>query len=411
MLRGRVRTSVLAMAITGVLASIAPISGTTAQPTPEWLQVANRYRASVGLNDVAENPTASVGAAAHSRYLVTNSEVGHDEDKRKPAYSDVGRRAGMTGNVSAGSGARLTERQIVEGWLTVPFHGVGMLAPHASAFGFGQFSTKQNNWAATLSLFWDAYDDPSSPSTGTEARARQLVDDLIRIEPWIATKGYSYNCNGTECVLVSDSRVFVTDRGRLVEKPGADPVAADRGELGYDKPVLFPGNGSGVPLVRYGGYEYPNPLTSCPGYKGQAGLPIYILRGKPTELAEASVTDDRGTAQQLCTISATTYRDPQDASAERLGRSVLDSYGAVVLLPRNPLQYGRSYNVRARTTDGEVFNWTFRVTANAAIDLPAGHARAEQATVGLPSQPQVVEPAKKPSTKIPTSKRTVRNSG
>ncbi len=400
------RTTTLAIGLFGSFVALAPLNVTSAQSIPEWLQITNRYRASVGLGDVVENPDATAGASAHSRYLVTNAEISHDEDRHKPAYSDMGRRAGLTGNVSAGSGSTVTQRQAVEGWLTVPFHGVGMLAPHATAFGFGQFQTKQNNWAATLSMFWEAFDDPSTGDASQ--RAQQLVDDLLKTETWIESKGYSYNCNGGECVLVSDSRVFVTDQGRLVEKPGADPVAAERGELGYDTPVLFPGNGSGVPLSRYGGSEYPNPLTSCPGYREPAGLPIYILRGKPTELSEASVIDDQGVSQQLCVLSASTYRNAQDSTAQQLGRSVLDSYGAVVLIPRSPLQYGHGYNVSARTTDGQAFKWSFRVTSTAAIDLPAGHFKANERTVGVSSQPPTPTLAAKvaPNGKVPSAAKT-----
>jgi Cysteine-rich secretory protein family len=361
---------------------VAPLNVTTAQSLPEWLHVANRYRASVGVPDVVENSDASAGATAHSRYLVVNGEIGHDEDERKPAYTENGRRAGLTGNVSAGSGSVVTQRQAIETWLTVPFHGVGMLAPRSSAFGFGQYQTKKNSWAATLSLFWDSFDNQGAGGTVTQVQL--MADALVLAEPWIESKGYSYNCNGPDCVLVSDSRVFVTDHGRFVEKPGADPAAAARGELGYDIPVVFPGAGSGV---RYGGSEYPDPLSSCAGFREPAGLPIYILRGKPTELTEASVIDDQGIAQQLCTLSASTYRNARDLEAQHLGRAVLDSYGAVVLIPRLPLQYGRAYSVTARTTDGEYFKWSFRVTTNSAIDLPVGHVKANQPTVGLPSQP------------------------
>ena len=384
---GRIRTSVWWLGFIGVFIGVAPVTSTSAQSKPEWLLVTNRYRASVGLGEVTENTDASAGAIAHSRYLVTNAEIGHDEDMRKPAYSEVGRRAGLTGNVSAGSGSgsTVTERQAVEGWLTVPFHGVGMLAPHATAFGFGQYATRQDNWAATLSLFWDAFDDARSSEPSRSAQ--QLVDALLESEPWITSKGYSYNCSGTDCVLVSDSRVFVTRDGRLVEKPGADPAAAEKGDLGYEAAVLWPGNNTGVPLVRYGGSEYPNPLSSCPGFRVPVGLPIYLMRGKPTELAEASVVDDRGIAQQLCTLSASTYQNVKDPAAERLGRAVLDSYGAVALIPRNPLQYGRSYRVLARTTDGEAFTWGFRVTSNSAIELVPGDPRANDPTVGRSSQP------------------------
>ncbi len=43
-------------------------------------------------------------------------------------------------------------------------------------------------------------------------------------------------------------------------------------------PIRWPGPGSRVPLTQHTG-EYPNPLSSCPGYQSPSGLPILLFVG------------------------------------------------------------------------------------------------------------------------------------
>jgi hypothetical protein len=361
--------------------TISPsISG--ANSHPEWLQVANRYRASAGLSEVIESPDATAGALAHGRYMIRNNYVGHEETRGKPGYSEAGNRAGTTGNVSSGDGPAISQREAVESWLTVPFHGVNMLSPDSTRFGYAIATDATNTrWAASMPLFWDRADGSAKIDSSVEAMAADLVSRDTEVE----RTGYSWTCRGARCVLIAGSRVFVSEQGKFVERPEIDPRNAERDGLAFGKTVVFPGPGSGVPLIRFAGNEYPDPLPSC-GYQGSAGLPIYVLRGKPTEVAEATLVDRSGTKLPLCTISATTYRNPKDGVAQQLGRDVLQANGAVVLLPRQPLQFGQSYDVRVKTTDGEAITWSFHTTNNGAIDLPVGDPKANEPTVGQPSQ-------------------------
>ena len=59
-----------------------------------------------------------------------------------------------------------------------------------------------------------------------------------------------------------------------------------------------------------------------------------------------------------------TYRN-RNGVAERLGRSILGSRDAIVLIPREPLTFGARYRVQVEV-DGQQINWTFGVeqTAN-----------------------------------------------
>lgn len=371
--------SVGAAAALAVSLTIAPPS--TAQSGASlWLTIANRYRGVAGLDPVVENPVASAGALKHSAYLQRNHIIGHNEDPRDPGYSNEGRRAGLTGDVATGYGGVFNERSVVEGWMTAPFHGIGILGPDWTNFGFGQVSPR-SGWAATLSLFWDddptvndAADSPPQPIDAVLA-AVKAKDPTVN-----ADDGYEVGWRGANIAVRISKRTFLVESGLVTEVPGGPtPEEALRhGVTPNRRTVVWPGDGAGVPLVRYAGSEYPDPLTSCPGYRS-AGLPVYLERGgRATEVASATVVDDRGQSLALCVLSAATFRNP-DALAQETGRGVLDSYGAIVLLPKSPLEFGHRYNVTVMTTDGERVAWSFRTTIDEIAPL------ASSAFAGLPT--------------------------
>ena len=125
-------------------------------------------------------------------------------------------------------------------------------------------------------------------------------------------------------------------------------------------PIRWPGPGSHIPLTAHTG-EYPNPLTSCPGYQVPAGLPILLLVG-PGDLTP-SVTDHSlttaGQPVEHCVFDETSYVNP-DNTAQALGRGILGSRNAVVLVPRTPLTPGAQYTVSI-TVDDSPYTWSFFV--------------------------------------------------
>ena len=60
-----------------------------------------------------------------------------------------------------------------------------------------------------------------------------------------------------------------------------------------------------------------------------------------------------------CVFDETNYHN-KDKAAQRAGRDILDSRDAIVLVPRSPLQFGRSYRV-VIDTNGRRIDWTFRI--------------------------------------------------
>jgi hypothetical protein len=383
--RRSVVAAVVSVAVT-VGSVVASPERVSAQSEPVWLTVVNRYRALSGLDPVVENPDASTGSLRHSSYLHRNRIIGHDEDSADLGYSDEGRRAGLSGNVATGFGRTPDDRAIVEGWMAVPFHGIGILGPSFKRFGYGRYAAK-NSWAATLSLFWDERGESDEVDTSKFDALFDAAIATIRAQfPNLESQGWSASMRGSRVAISTEGRTFVVEGTVVTEVPGGaspDVVLATTSTPRL-RTIVWPGDSTGVPLVRYSGSEYPDPLTSCPGYRSPVGLPLYIARGRDTELASVSLTDDRGKSFTSCVLSAATFRNP-DPVAQQLGRAVLGGYGAVSILPRKPLEFGRTYRVDVVTTDGERIGWSFRTTVDEIV-APADSPLANQPTPGRSSQ-------------------------
>jgi uncharacterized protein YkwD len=123
-------------------------------------------------------------------------------------------------------------------------------------------------------------------------------------------------------------------------------------------PVMWPAKGAIVPLSYYWG-EYPDPLTSCPGYAPPSGLPIILQMGSgalnPVVSAHMFLQDK--TPLENCVFTESTYANP-DQVAQDLGRAILDHRDAIVLVPREPLAPGTSYTVSI-VVNGITYTWTF----------------------------------------------------
>jgi uncharacterized protein YkwD len=128
----------------------------------------------------------------------------------------------------------------------------------------------------------------------------------------------------------------------------------------YSQPVEFPPPDSTIPLAIYEAGEWPDPLTSCPGYVAPAGIPVTLQLGAwiPVRLAAHSFTHD-GTALEHCAFNATTYTNP-DGQTQSWARQGLKGSSAVVLIPRAPLTSGERYSVSI-SVGTKIYSWSFTV--------------------------------------------------
>lgn len=121
-----------------------------------WLDRVNLYRSQAGLDPVRERDDLSADALSHSRYLVINGVVAHDQDLSLPGSSQAGHDAGMRSNVYGTTASSVADVTAVDGWVTGPFHAVGFLTPSLREVGYGAWrdpDARLIRMAATLDIY------------------------------------------------------------------------------------------------------------------------------------------------------------------------------------------------------------------------------------------------------------------
>jgi hypothetical protein len=151
------------------------------------------------------------------------------------------------------------------------------------------------------------------------------------------------------------------ERGKLQTAAGLDVIrgrSAAVPDAAY--PIVWPANGTTVPIAAHTA-EYPNPLSSCPGYDAPTGLPLIVQLGSGANVPRVtgSWIADGETMLEHCVFDESSYRN-RDAVQQQLGRSILASRNAIVLIPREPLMSGHRYRAVIEA-GGQLIDWTFGV--------------------------------------------------
>lgn len=112
----------------------------TNSPTSDnWLERVNYLRSLANLPPVTNNPAWTQGAVEHSRYVVKNDQIGHVEDPNNPWYTTAGAEAGQSGNVASWSTTQVQDVDLIDGWMTGPFHGLGIIDPRLTQIAYGSY--------------------------------------------------------------------------------------------------------------------------------------------------------------------------------------------------------------------------------------------------------------------------------
>jgi uncharacterized protein YkwD len=293
---------------------------TSANEQPEWLLQINEAREGAGLTPIVDNKFLSDADARHARYLVKNHarfELGakmHDEDPSNPWYTSTGQVAGRTGDVIAPSHSELTDDEAIEGWLLAPFHALPILDPTLREAGFGRYC--EAGWCAAVLNFG---------------------------------RGSSWSLTNT---------APVAQHQRFTESSISDATEPQESGL-LAKPIEYPSDGATVKHVRFRMREFPDPLSACPNYQMPTGSIILISFGRDFSpvISDASLTTD-GKALETCTVTADSYRnsDPTQLNAAQSG---LKHYAAALIIPRAPLDAGKSYSVSV-TSGEKTYQWSFK---------------------------------------------------
>lgn len=265
---------------------------------PPWLRRVNYYRGLAKLPSVVEDPSLSHGDFLHSRYLV--------------------KYALRTRSLSFA-------------------HTEDPVAPYYTLAGLK---------AAEESDIAGPADAPGAPQLSGE----QAVDGwmnapfhrLAILNPGVRKAGFgSYTEAGFQAVAL------------YLPSPPSLPHA-------FGEPVQFPPPDSTIPLAIYEAGEWPDPLTSCPGYTAPAGLPITLQLGAwiPVQVTAHSFTHD-GTPLEHCVFDAATYTNPDNAT-QSWARNGLKGNSAIVLIPRAPLTSGERYDISV-SVGPKTYTWSFAV--------------------------------------------------
>lgn len=209
-----------------------------------------------------------------------------------------------------------------------------------------RFFTPQGRDAAAQSNLFLSYDIDDTNSGVIDLWMQSPFHAVGLLDPRLRQVGYgSYR-----------------DPGGAVKTGAALNVAAGLEESAAVYPVFWPGNRSTVPLGQHW-VGAPNPLQSCPGYASPSGLPLIIQFGPGDQdpVVTASSLSADGQPLEHCVFSESTYRNP-DPAQQGLGRGILASRDAVVLVPRAPLKPGVLYTASI-TVGGRSHEWSFGVEA------------------------------------------------
>ena len=278
-------------------------------PAPgDWLAYVNYYRALACLPAVTENAAYSDGDRKHALYMVMNNEVTHYESQLKPGWTSEGDLAGRNSNVMGSSSPSYTDEAAIDLWMRGPFHAVSIIDPRLQQTGFG--SARDSSGAIQM------------------AAALNVLSGLTSTVP--------------------ASIAF---------------------------PVMWPANGLTVNLKSFDGYESPDPRTSCGYGLAQTGLPIILQLGTGNVIPYPGLSPvtafsfKQGTTTlESCEFDENNYQNP-DSNSQNLGRAVLSTRDAIVIVPRNPLTPGATYTVSV-TANSQVHTWSFTVSVSAtALEL------------------------------------------
>lgn len=321
-------------------AANTPAQPPLAEPFASALTRWNYYRTSAGVPALVVKPELSEAATHHSRYLVKNHipggtavlQQGHleqvlanpgslEESVGNQFYTEDGAKWARVANVFRSSQMPPDGAGIVDGLMTTGFTAMNMMSPQLAAVGFGNYCA-ENDCATTI-----------------------VFDVGLTKSEFLAL----YHANA------------------MAWNPQLGKMPFTRAPL--RSPIEFPAKGMQFVVTAFDSSETPNLFTNCPGYYAPSGPAVFIALGGPPDGGEddvkvisSSINQD-GNPIESCAFDASSYSNP-DGFQQRLGRELLRSHGAVILVPRKPLEPGHTYTVSFTTAAG-TNSWSFSVAPGA----------------------------------------------
>ena len=105
-----------------------------------WLARINNIRAWAGLAAVTEDASLKQGGDEHCIYMVRNDVIEHNQNTGVCCKTAAGLNAAMKSNLSISGGTPgLQQEAPIRGWITGPFHGIGILDPRLTQSSFSNY--------------------------------------------------------------------------------------------------------------------------------------------------------------------------------------------------------------------------------------------------------------------------------
>lgn len=125
----------------------------------EILQIVNTHRQSIGKNTLTKNLLATDLANAHTKYMIAQNDINHDDFSDRSNRLIMEENASSTGeNVAFG---QRSAKQVMDAWLNSPGHrrniegdfthiGIGVIKNDAGAYYFTQIFLKKRSSAGSV---------------------------------------------------------------------------------------------------------------------------------------------------------------------------------------------------------------------------------------------------------------------
>ncbi len=170
-------------------------------------------------------------------------------------------------------------------------------------------------------------------------------------------------------IAILDPELQVSGYGEYVEAIGQWQFGATLSVLrgrpglaeGVSFPVRYPEDGQTLPFLSFDGNEFPDPLTSCPGYTAPTGPPLVLMLGAGEQVPNVrgvTLLEDSVNQLQACYFDETRYAN-SNAGLRDLGRAILGERDAIIVLPKSPLKAGSEYQITI-VNGSDTHTWSFR---------------------------------------------------
>lgn len=269
-----------------------------------WIARLNYYRQLTHLAPVSEDRALSSGDANHARYLVANQAA-----------------------------------MIRSGKINASIHEEDPSKP---------YFTSEGKSAGAQSDVDAIYTDPPETPESTWAIENWITGPFHRmwmLNPALRQVGYGQYCRSGTCAAALNIRSGI----------GSTPQTAG--------PVMFPPDRATIKNATFTAdeSEWPDPLASC-GYSPPSGIPITLQTETgghgPVALEQFSLMRN-GTAAESCAFDASSYKSADPTALQRVQQQ-LAHFGAIVIVPKQPLAPGATYTVSIKAS-GESYSWWFSV--------------------------------------------------